>query len=99
MAISRESFFSGNFIRKKKKENSQHPIIKFLRKNHGNAFTVKEISKAIGFKENTIRSFLFQAKKKNLVLHNSPYFIMKLSPREKNQKRISKKNPKKKSRR
>ena len=92
MAISRESF-----LKRIPKDRSQHPVISFLRKNHRNAFTVKEIVKATGMKAPTIRSFLFEVRKKNLVHHNSPYFMVNLSPKKTRGRNVSKRRNKKKS--
>lgn len=100
MAISRESFFRGDFAKKSPVGRENHPVMKFLRKNHRNAFTAKEISKAVGMKQSTIRCFLSIAKKNVLVHHDSPYFIVKLNVGKKVIKKASKKKgSKKKSRR
>ena len=79
MAISREAFFRGDFAKRSPADRTQHPVIKFLRKNHRNAFTIKQIIEAVGMKEDTVRGFLSSAKKDGLVHHDSPYFIIKLT--------------------
>jgi len=93
MAISREAFFRGDFAKRSPADRTQHPVIKFLRKNHRNAFTIKQIVEAVGMKEDTVRGFVSVAKKDGLIIHNSPYFIAKLNSKNKPKKvkKVSKK--------
>jgi len=97
MAISREAFFRGDFAKRSWGDRTQHPVMKFLRKNHRNAFTVKEIVKAIGMKEDTVRGFLSVVKKDGLVHHDSPYFTVKLTAKNKSKKVVKKGSQKKKA--
>lgn len=84
MAISRESFQKGNFTSKAEADNKvEHPIMKFLRKNHRNAFTVKEIQKAVPLSDAGVRGMLRQLVKQGLVEHKSPYFIARVNGKKK----------------
>lgn len=95
MAISRENFTIGNFTRKAEANRPEdHQIIKFLRKNHRNAWTVKDIKKHVPLTEEGIRDFLSKAKKKGLVLHKSPYFIAVVQSSKKVKKQVKKKKKK-----
>ena len=93
MAISREAFLRGDFPKRSPADRTQHPVIKFLRKNHRNAFTIKQIVGAVIMKEDTIRGFLSSAKKDGLVHHDSPYFIVNLTAKNKPNKKVVKKKP------
>jgi len=97
MAISREAFFREDFAKRAPADRTQHPVMKFLRKNHRNAFTVKQIVEAVGMKEDTVRGFLAVAKKDGLITHNSPYFIVNLTVNNKPKKKVVKKGSKKKA--
>ncbi len=97
MAISREAFFRGDFAKRSPADRTQHPVMKFLRKNHRNAFSVKEIVKAVGMKMDTVRGFLSSAKKDGLVTHNAPYFIVKLTAKNKSKKVVKKASNNKRS--
>ena len=90
MAISREAFLRGDFAKRSPADRTQHPVMKFLRKNHRNAFTVKQIVEAVGMKEDTVRGFVSVAKKDGLITHNSPYFIVNLTAKDKPKKRSKK---------
>ena len=97
MAISREAFFRGDFAKRSPTDRTQHPVIKFLRKNHRNAFNIKQIVEAVGMKEDTVRGFLSSAKKDGLVHHDSPYFMIKLTAKDKPKKKVVKGSQKKKA--
>lgn len=87
MAISRESFQKGKFTSKAEANNkADHPIMKYLRKNHRNAFTVKEIQKAVPLSDAGVRGMLRHLVKAGLVEHRSPYFIARVNGK-KNKKR------------
>jgi len=79
MPITRARFVQGNFVTKKKvnKVRKEHPVAIFLKENLTRAFTVKEICKKVKMKENTVRSIIAEFKKKNLILHKTPYFMWK----------------------
>ena len=96
MAISREAFFRGDFAKRSPADRTQHPVIKFLRKNHRNAFTIKQIVEAVGMKEDTVRGFMAGAKKEGLVHHDSPYFMIKLTVNKKAKRKIVAKRSQKK---
>ena len=91
MAISREAFFRGDFAKRSPADRTQHPVMKFLRKNHRNAFTIKQIVEAVGMKEDTVRGFMAGAKKDRIITHNSPYFIVNLTAKDKPKKKVVKK--------
>jgi len=89
MAITRNNFHNGKFKKRTTTDRTMHPVVKFLRKNHRNAFTVKEIADGTKMKQETIRSLLAKARKDGLVEHTAPYFIavVKTHNRSKSKKR------------
>ncbi len=90
MSISLKDFRNGNFKDRVNKQ-SEHPVFVLL-KNKKRAYKVKEIVKATGFNEATVRGMLSTLKKKNIIEHKVPYYAMK----ENNHKKSNKKNSKKK---
>ena len=75
--ITRRQFNEGTFAHRNNNP-SEHPVIKFLARNNGKAYTVKEISKYLRIKEDTIRGFMKTALAKKWVIHKTPYFIINL---------------------
>lgn len=91
MAISRESFDRGDFNSKNESNDLQgHPIMKFLRKQHRNAFTAKEIADQVGLTDSGVRSMLRKLAREGLVTHKSPYFIAKVNSKKKTKKKKKK---------
>lgn len=92
MAISRESFVKGGFKRTVESTSREnHPIMKFLRKNHRNAFTVPEITKVVKLSEEGVRGMLRSLEKQGLVEHKSPYYLVKLNGSKKKAKKSHRK--------
>lgn len=92
MAISRESFVKGGFKRTVESTSREnHPIMKFLRKNHRNAFTVLEITKVVKLSEEGVRGMLRSLEKQGLVEHKSPYYLVKLNGSKKKAKKSNRK--------
>ncbi len=80
MSISYKDFKAGNFQGRRYEGIKEHPILIFLRKNRSKkkcCFTVKELVKATKKKEDTIRDVLSRMKKKGLIEHKRPYFVLK----------------------
>jgi hypothetical protein len=77
MPISRKTFEAGKFKNKREDVFTEHPVAVFLSKNPFKAYTVREITKGVKMKEDTVRSMLATLKKKKVILHKTPYFIWK----------------------
>ncbi len=90
MPISRKSFEKGYF-KTRYEDRSKHPVTLLLSKNTTQAFTVKEISRSVGMKLETVRSTLFNLKKENKIVHKTPYFAWKTVKKKNLKKRINKK--------
>ena len=76
MSITIQEFDEGNFDRRGKKIIKTHPVIVFLEENK-RAYKIKEICKATGIKENTLRHFLRDQVKKGIIIHKVPFFTLK----------------------
>ena len=88
--ISIKEFREGNF-EKKGNNRHKHPVLIFLRKNRFQAHTVREICKATGIKEDTVRSMLSVLMKDKLVEHKTPYFTIIQKVNKKTSKKTGKK--------
>lgn len=75
--ISRKKFIRGNFKNRVNTDTNTHPILVFLKKHNNMAFTVKEICNSVKMNEYSVRSLLRNLRKKNLIIHKSPYFMYK----------------------
>lgn len=76
--ITRKKFIEGNFSAKGNKRKT-HPVTILLRDKSHLAFKIKEISKVVKMKENTVRSMLRVLIKNKLVEHKPPYFAWRIS--------------------
>lgn len=90
MSISRERFEKKDFKQKFNGILENHPVIKFLRIQHRNAWRVDEIEKKIGLNKHTIRGTLRKAVKKGLVIHSEPYFIAKVNSKKSKKSKVTK---------
>lgn len=77
MPIKREDFNRGNFNTRHTGSQDEHPVTWWLRKHSGEAYTVDEIAKAIGYQKSTVRGFLRKLRSKGFVVHKAPYFMWK----------------------
>jgi Mn-dependent DtxR family transcriptional regulator len=80
MPISRKDFEAGNF-KKRRNNRKDHPIAILLSKSKDSEYgwTVKEISKTIKMKPESIRSMLVEFRKDGMIVHKAPYFAWKKS--------------------
>lgn len=84
MSITRKAFNKGKFSSKAEANNRKsHPIYVFLIKHSSQAFTSKEIAKAVKLTESGVRSMLRDLMKLKYVEHKSPYFIAVLNSKNK----------------
>ena len=94
MPISKKVFEEGDF-RKRYDNLGKHPVTLLLSKNQNLAFTVKEMSKRVKMKEETVRSTLRNLDSRGVLLHKAPYFawraVKKRSPAKKKTTRTKKK--------
>lgn len=88
MPISRKTFDDGKF-KTRHNDIEAHPIAVLLRKNSNLAFSVKEIIKRTGIKEDTVRSAIRNLKIEKMVVHKQPYFAWKVVVKKEQTKRKS----------
>lgn len=86
MPIKRSVFESGKF-QTRHDDRDAHPVAVLLRKNSHLAFTVKEIVKKTGMKEDSIRSMLRNLKIEGKIVHKQPYLAWKEVQRRNRPKR------------